>query len=134
MNLLSKEFQKIKLLTVISHSPENLHAIRKHLKNICTTGNFLHKINHNKGLALFLRICEKEEIKLGDWHDKIIFAEYLRDFLNLNVNKSKMTESKYFQINDKLNNELLDSLYNDLYNIFCNTYTKNQLKKFILSY
>lgn len=134
LNLLSKEFQKIKLLTVITHSPENLHAIRKHLKNICTTGNFLHKINHNKGLALFLRICEKEEIKLGDWHDKIIFAEYLRDFLNLNVNKSNMTESKYFQINDKLNNELLDSLYNDLYNIFCNTYTKNQLKKFILSY
>ncbi len=133
LNLLRKEFQKIKLLTVVNHSPENLHAIRKHLKNICTTGNFLHKINHNKRLALFIRICEKEEIKLGNWHDKIIFAEYLRVFLNIEDNNINKTKSEYFQINYEKNNELLDSLYTGLYNIFCNTYSKNQLKKFILS-
>lgn len=133
LNLLRKEFKKIKLLTVINHSPENLHAIRKHLKNICTTGNLLLKINYNKRLVLFIRICEKEEIKLGNWHDKIIFAGYLREFINIEDDNSSKTKSEFFQFSDKKNNELLDSLYTDLYNIFCKIYTKNQLKKFILS-
>lgn len=130
--LLMKEFKKTKYLTVENHSPENLHAIRKHLKNICTTGNLLNKINSNNSLALFLRICEKEEIKLGDWHDEIIFAEYLRKMLNFKENNNDNTNSKFFQFIDERNNELLESLYINLYNIFCNTYRKNHLKKFIL--
>ncbi len=132
LKLYMKEFKKIKSLIVINHSPENLHAIRKLLKNMCATGSFLRKVNHNKNLSSFLRICEKEEIKLGDWHDKIIFAEYLRKMLNFKENNNDITKSKFFQIIDEKNNQLFESLYINLYNIFCNTYKKNHLKKFIL--
>ena len=133
LKLFMREFKKIKSLIVINPSPENLHAIRKLLKNMCATGSLLRKVNHNKNLSSFLRICEKEEIKLGDWHDKIIFADNLRKVIIFKEINNNIGENEFIRINDEENNELLDSLYINLFNIFCNTYSKNKLKKFILS-
>lgn len=121
LNLIIREIKKIQTLTDGEQTAENLHKIRKHLKNICTTGILLDKLRSNKKLNDLILICEGEERKLGDWHDKMIFAGYLQKCLTTNEDDGLISGSENFiKTNEQMNKNLLLLLYCDLKKIFNN--------------
>ncbi len=121
LKLIIIEIKKIQSLTEGNQTAEKLHKIRKHLKNICATGILLNRLLSNKKLSNLIRICEDEEIKLGNWHDKMIFDEYLLEFQtsDKNVNLTSGSE-KFNAINEEKKSELLRILFADLKIIFNN--------------
>lgn len=117
--LIIREIKKIQSLTDGNQTAEKPHKIRKHLKNICATGILLDKLRSNKKLIGLIRICEGEEIKLGNWHDKMIFDEYLLEIQTLDKNGNFTSGSENLNASNKeKNSELLRILFADLKKIF----------------
>ncbi len=112
--LFQKEIRTVISLSADFRDTEVFHKIRKHLKNIVLTGNILVKFNRDKKFRQFLRLCRSEEIEIGEWHDNVIFDQYLQEQLSININKNEYFISSLIKLKaetQKKNFEMLLSLY-----------------------
>jgi CHAD domain-containing protein len=82
-NFVLKAADKILKLSDVS-SEENLHKIRKYFKIILYTSLHLDKMNSGGKIKKIIVSAKKTEVKLGSWHDKIVFCNSINNFLLLN--------------------------------------------------
>ena len=108
-----KESKRIKKLLAAENTPDEIHKIRKHFKALSAIATLLYNINHKKPLKKLLTNLKKTEIKLGIWHDRVILAESLEQFLKINKNEKSNRllplRKLIAQLADE-NSELLDKL------------------------
>lgn len=119
-----KEAKTIQKLHSNSHSPNEIHKIRKHFKSLGAIAVLLNNFKPEKQLKKFLGDLKNFENLLGIWHDRIVLLETVEKFFKINEiktgNKSHPLKSLAIQIT-KENNELLKKLNPEvnpiLYNI-----------------
>ncbi len=60
---------------------QNLHKVRQHLKELSTILSLVFSVNPAKKLEQAIGGLNKGEIMIGDWHDKVVMADSLENFL-----------------------------------------------------
>ncbi|MBV6480085.1 MAG: hypothetical protein HGGPFJEG_02919 [Ignavibacteria bacterium] len=82
--------KKIKRHLESEKSTEQIHEIRKLLKELHAASDILFLIKESKALKNFLKLVKNTEENLGKWHDNIILLVSLSEFFN---NLKKYNES-----------------------------------------
>lgn len=82
--------KKIKRQLESEKSTEQIHEIRKLLKELHAASDILFLIKESKALKNFLKLVKNTEENLGKWHDNIILLVSLSEFFN---NLKKYNES-----------------------------------------
>lgn len=94
--------KKIKRQLESEKSTEQIHEIRKLLKELHAASDILFLIKESKALKNFLKLVKNTEENLGKWHDNIILLVSLSEFFN---NLKKYNESPVKELIN-LENEL----------------------------
>lgn len=74
--------KKIKKHLESEKSTEQIHTIRKLLKELHAASDILFLMNYSKALKNFLKLVKNTEESLGKWHDNIILLITIKDYYN----------------------------------------------------
>lgn len=83
----------IKKLIESEKSTEQIHTIRKLLKELHSATEILLLVNPVKHLKGFLRLVKKIEVELGKWHDNIILLISLCEYTDILIKNNKIPDA-----------------------------------------
>jgi CHAD domain-containing protein len=103
------EVQKITKLKANIDNPYKTHKLRKHLKSLDAIVTLLFHMEPNGSYKKILASVKQSGIVLGDWHDKEVLIDSLKNFIkkNKNGNKNKFLPIKKLIIQIKIENKKL---------------------------
>ena len=111
---------KIKLIQELlekGDGEENVHKVRQHIKELSTVLSLVFAIKASDNLEMVINRLNKSEMMIGDWHDRVILADSMRNFLgqSTNYSESQMTPVKEcHQIIVEANNRQIESITLDV--------------------
>ncbi len=111
---------KIKLIQELLEKgdcEENVHKVRQHIKELSTVLSLVFAIKASDNLEMVINRLNKSEMMIGDWHDRVILADSMRNFLEQRTiySESQMTHVKEcHQIIVEANNRQIESITLDV--------------------
>ena len=111
---------KIKLIQELLETgdgEENVHKVRQHIKELSTVLSLVFAIKASDNLEMVINRLNKSEMMIGDWHDRVILADSMRNFLEQRTiySESQMTHVKEcHQIIVEANNRQIESITLDV--------------------
>ena len=111
---------KIKLIQELLETgdgEENVHKVRQHIKELSTVLSLVFAIKSSDNLEMVINRLNKSEVMIGDWHDRVILADSMRNFLEQRTiySESQMTPIKEcHQIIVEANNRQIESITLDV--------------------
>ncbi len=111
---------KIKLIQELLETgdgEENVHKVRQHIKELSTVLSLVFAIKASDNLEMVINRLNKSEMMIGDWHDRVILADSMRNFLeqSTNYSESQMIPLKEcHQIIIEANNRQIESITLDV--------------------
>ena len=111
---------KIKLIQELLETgdgEENVHKVRQHIKELSTVLSLVFAIKASDNLEMVINRLNKSEMMIGDWHDRVILADSMRNFLEQRTiySESQMTPIKEcHQIIVEANNRQIESITLDV--------------------
>ena len=111
---------KIKLIQELlekGDGEENVHKVRQHIKELSTVLSLVFAIKASDNLEMVINRLNKSEMMIGDWHDRVILADSMRNFLeqSTNYSESQMIPLKEcHQIIIEANNRQIESITLDV--------------------
>ena len=111
---------KIKLIQELLEKgdcEENVHKVRQHIKELSTVLSLVFAIKASYNLEMVINRLNKSEMMIGDWHDRVILADSMRNFLEQRTiySESQMTHVKEcHQIIVEANNRQIESITLDV--------------------
>ena len=78
---------------------QNLHKVRQHLKELSTVLSLVINVKPSGKLEQTIAGLNKSEMMIGEWHDKVVMADSLENFLNhvKNLDESQLAQVREFR-------------------------------------
>jgi CHAD domain-containing protein len=70
-------------------SDGKIHQIRIHLKSISTITTLVYSLKPSKQLDQIITSLNKNEMMIGDWHDRVVLKEAIDRFVKAEIEKSR---------------------------------------------
>jgi CHAD domain-containing protein len=90
MEVLSRLFEK-------GHNEKGLHKIRQHLKELSTILTLVYSVKPSGKIEQAIDGLNKTEMMIGNWHDKVVLADSLENFLE---RAGEITDSELAPVRD----------------------------------
>jgi len=112
--------RKIKRRIESEKNTEQIHTIRKLLKELHAASELLYLINKSRALKILLKLVKKTEEDLGKWHDNIILLISINDYKILLKKNNKIPDKDLLELEAELklrNEEMLGYLIPEVDNL-----------------